>query len=318
MSFQPLRVAVEARDAEHDPGGVLGPVVVGGHRVVHERELDLAVERRLARRHAVAAPLAARDDRRRRPGLRRGGRRPPAEARDQRAPVGRSARTKRARRARGAPRRRSWNSSAAPTNAGSVPAGTRAAVRRVVAGRVQRDPLGPAAAAAAGAHLRLGARAARPAQPDQVEAARRAQRPGSCASRRRAAAVARPSRTPSRSSSKSERAARRAPGRRGAGSGRGGERTGLEDLPTGERTSHDQLEHGDRWKGPHRSAPGSRSCRTPCDATGRRSPGRRRAARCRARRPRTRAARRRRRSAARARRSSNASIFPQRSQIAWW
>src|SRR5829696_5701926 len=38
--------------------------------------------------------------------------------------VGR-ARTKRARRARGFPRRRSWSSSAAPTNAGSVPAGAR-------------------------------------------------------------------------------------------------------------------------------------------------------------------------------------------------
>src|SRR5215218_4541723 len=37
-----------------------------------------------------------------------------------------SARTKRARSARGLPRRRSWNSSAAPTNAGSVPATERA------------------------------------------------------------------------------------------------------------------------------------------------------------------------------------------------
>src|SRR5215213_3490731 len=58
----------------------------------------------------------------------------------------------------------------------AVRARTRRASRRaVVAGAVERRPLGPAAAAAPRADLRLGMRAARPAQADQVEAPRRAQ-----------------------------------------------------------------------------------------------------------------------------------------------
>ena len=58
-------VAVVARDAEHDRRRVLRPVLVRVDRVVHERELDLAVGGTAARRHAVAAPLGAGDDRRR-------------------------------------------------------------------------------------------------------------------------------------------------------------------------------------------------------------------------------------------------------------
>ena len=113
-------VAVVARDPEHDPRRLLGPVVVRADRVVDERGLHLAVLGRRARRDGVAAPLGAGDDR----GLGRlGGARPHALAASgaRRRPVtwraARAvgwARTKRARTAPAEPRSRSWKTSAAP------------------------------------------------------------------------------------------------------------------------------------------------------------------------------------------------------------
>ena len=58
-------VAVVLGDAEHDRGRLVGRVVVGGDRVVHEAHLHHAVAGRRARRDRVAAPRRARDDRRR-------------------------------------------------------------------------------------------------------------------------------------------------------------------------------------------------------------------------------------------------------------
>ena len=126
-----------------------------------------------------------------------------------------SARTKRARSARGVPRRRSWNSSAAPTNAGSVPAGTRPRSGPWSPMACSVAHARPAAAAAAGADLRLGVRAARPAQADQVEAPRRAQHAGRAPAARAAAAARRRTRRDRARTARS--AARRAPARRGAG-----------------------------------------------------------------------------------------------------
>ncbi len=228
MSFQPVRVAVVAGDREDDPRRLLRRVVVGGHRVVDEGELDLAVDRRLARRHAVAAPGAAGDDRRRLRRPERGG-----LSRAASVAVG-WARTKRARSSRGTPRRRSWNSSAAPVKAGSVPAGSRPWSGRWSPSRVQGHPARPAAAAAAGAQLGLGVRAVRPDEAHEVEAARRAQDPGgapAAGGRGGRAALERAGEV----ELEHEIVARRERGHGGAQADRcGGERAGFESLPTGE------------------------------------------------------------------------------------
>jgi hypothetical protein len=65
-------VAVVLGDAQDDSGRVLGRVVVGVDRVVHERHLDLAVAGRDARRES-GPPLVARDHRGRAGGLRAAG-----------------------------------------------------------------------------------------------------------------------------------------------------------------------------------------------------------------------------------------------------
>ena len=220
-------VAVVARDAEHDRGGVLRAVVVGRDRVVDEGELYLAVAGGRARGHGVAAPFGARDDHGR-PGLggARAAGRAPAAATPRRAPARRATaavgrvRTKRTRRPRALPRSRSWKlvGGARPRRLG---AGGRARRRRA------RGRRAGAAAPSASSRRRAGgraaatstARAARPAHADQVEAARRAQDPG-----RAPAAGGRRARRPAsaRSSSNSEV---------GSASGAGRERS----APAGER-----------------------------------------------------------------------------------
>ena len=67
MSFQPFVSRWYLAIPSTIAGGVLGRVVVGGDRVVDERDLHLAVARRRARRHASAPQRVARDDRRRLP-----------------------------------------------------------------------------------------------------------------------------------------------------------------------------------------------------------------------------------------------------------
>ena len=163
------------------------------------------------------------------------------------------ARTKRPRSARGAPRRRSWNSSAAPVNAGSVPVGSGPRSGPWSPAGCSCHPARPAAAAAAGAQLGVGLRAARPVQADEVEAARRAQH------RRGLPAAGGPRGAPAPEHAvevelEDEVVAVRQRRQGGAqADDRGGGRAGLQSLPAGERTTgHEQLEHGDRWKGPHR------------------------------------------------------------------
>ena len=166
-----LRVAVVAGDGEHDPGRLLGRVVVGGHRVVDERHLDLAVDRRLARRDAVAAPRAARDDGRGSAGL-GAARQARRHARGRLCPHEAGAQL-----ARGAAQAQLELVGGA--GEGRVGAGRQPpAVGPVVADRVQRHPARPAAAALACAQLRLGVRAARPDEAHEVEAPRRAQHAG--------------------------------------------------------------------------------------------------------------------------------------------
>ena len=114
-------VAVVAGDAEHDPGGLLRRVVVRRDRVVHERGLDRAVLGGRARRHGVAAPLAAGDH-----AHRRG--RPPGADGPRRARGGAGARRRGARRSRSAARARSGRAARAGCRAGA--AGTRRRRRR--------------------------------------------------------------------------------------------------------------------------------------------------------------------------------------------
>ena len=215
-------VAVVAGDAEHDRRRVLRPVIVRGHRVVHERDLHVAVDRVRPRRHGVAAPLAARDHG-------HGRARPPASAprrvrrprRRRRRPTRRatvavgSARTKRARSGARAPAQAQLELVGGAGERGVGTCGRGAArVGPVVAGRVQRQPVGPRAAAAARAHLRLGVGPARPAQPDQVEPARRAQHARGAPA---GGGGARPSGSASRSSSnRAGREANARPGERRA------------------------------------------------------------------------------------------------------
>ena len=255
----PVAVAVVARNGQHDRGRVLRVVVVRGHRVMNERELDLAVDRSRARRHCGGAPRRARDDR---------GRARLGDAGDAAAEAPRQP----ARHARGRERAHEARAQAARVAAqaqlelvggadeGGVGAGRGApAVRPVVARRVQRRPLGPAAATAAGAYLRLGRGAVRPRQADEVEAPRRVEHA-----------------TPPPAAGRGGRGTRREPverqleqrggaccERRGgrAEPGRRGDRgAGAEDLPAGEGTAgHDGLQHLDRPKGPHFVA-----CTNPC------------------------------------------------------
>ena len=174
-------VAVVAGDPEHDPRRVLGVVGVGRHRVVHERDLDRAVVGGRARRDGVAAPLGPGDHAHRRAlDLAAGGdARAPAQALADPAGDGRGrqgAHEAGAQRARVAAQAQLELVGGADERRVGAGDGARA-VGPVVAHDVQRRPRGPAAAAPARAHLRLGVAAARPAQADQVEAARRAQHP---------------------------------------------------------------------------------------------------------------------------------------------
>ena len=182
------------------------------------------------------------------------------------------------------------------------------AVRAVVAGGVQRQPLGPTPAAAPGAHLRLGGAAARPAQADQVEAPRRPQHRRSCASPRpRRCAVASGA---ERSSSNSVAGpASAVPGRSDPAA------TAAAPRPRASRRfrrrrgtpvcnpSPPRRVRSFRWRSALRRA---------------RRPGRRRAARCRARRRRSRAGAPTPSISRSSSGSSKASRRPQRSQIAWW
>src|SRR4051794_1862064 len=162
-------VAVVARDREDDAGRVLGCVVVGVDRVVDEGGADLAVLRRRARRHRVAAPLRARDDRHRRALLRRARRAGVDGARAAGAYAVQDQAVQRARDAQ-------LDLGAAPGPARVGAARAAAAVGAVVAGGVQRQPRRPAPAAPAGAQLAVQMRGARPAQAGQLEAAGHAQR----------------------------------------------------------------------------------------------------------------------------------------------
>ncbi len=62
-------VPVVLADRQHDSGGVLGGVVVGRHRVVHERHVDASVTGTGTRRAAPGLPDVAADDRGRPGGL---------------------------------------------------------------------------------------------------------------------------------------------------------------------------------------------------------------------------------------------------------
>src|SRR5215211_1769285 len=125
-----------------------------------------------ARRDAVAAPLGARDDRRRAelPGPPRRARQLPAAAGGARSRAG--ADEARAQTAR-MPRQTQLElvGRAGPGRVGAGGAAT--GVRPVVARVVQRGPARPAAAAPPRPDLRLDVAAARPAEPDQVEPLRR-------------------------------------------------------------------------------------------------------------------------------------------------
>jgi hypothetical protein len=152
-------VAVVARDPEHDPRGLLGRVVDGGGGVVDERRLDRAIARTRARRHLVGAPARARDDV---------------------GPAGLGAAGAGRRRVRQRAHEAQLEVAAMAAQpeldlvggAGEGRLGARD-VRGV--GSVQRGPARPAAAARARSDLGLHARAGRPAQAGEVEAARRAQ-----------------------------------------------------------------------------------------------------------------------------------------------
>ena len=285
------------------PGRVLRPVVVRADRVVDERGLHDAVARAGARRDGVGAPRAARDDRRRaRPG--------------RRAPRGRRGARRRARartRAVSPPRARraarSWSSSAAPVNAGSVPGGARARRRgrgrpsaAAAPTRVQRPPR------RARAHLRLErARRAPSAGRRGRSGAARAAR-ASCASRRRQRARRRLVGEVEREAAPGG-GARRGSAVSGAGCGGGAEAEGLAAGELSERHDH----------GPN-TASGPKRSRVRCAVNQflREHSGQepRSTTSCVAdlvAEPLADAVDQRSSSS-----SSNASIFPQRSQIAWW
>ena len=165
-------VAVVARDAEHDRRRVGGCVAVRRRRVVDERDLHLAVVRRVARRHRGGAPRLAGDDRGR-ADLAGGG------AAGPRAPGG-------ARRPLPGPSGRSARAARAGGRGGAAGRGRRCPSTPARCRRARRPPSGPwSPAACSGTHgvqppPRRRARtcasrvaAARPAQPDQVEPARR-------------------------------------------------------------------------------------------------------------------------------------------------
>ncbi len=233
-----------AGDGEDDAGRVLGPVVVGRHRVMDERDLDLAEDRGLARRDAVAAPRGARDDRRRRAGL--GGAR--LRALQPAGETGVQARGRQRAHEAGAQVARGAAQAELELVRGADERGVRAdgelpPVGAVVAGGVEGDPVGPAAAAAAGAQLRLGARSTRPAQADHVEAARRAQD-----------AARAPAGGGGAGAAEVDGHLEQRVGPRGDRRGGGPEPdhgccggSGFEDLPAG---VHDLLQHGDGRKGP--------------------------------------------------------------------
>ena len=162
-------VAVVLGDAEHDPRRVRRAVVVRVDRVVDERELDLAGARGVARDDGVAAPLRAGDDRRRARDLAARRRADPAARRAGGRAGAHEAGVQPARAA--AQAELELVGVAGPDRVGAGP--RRGGVRAVVAGRVQRRPARPAAAAAAGADLRVDVGGAAPAEPDQVEPARR-------------------------------------------------------------------------------------------------------------------------------------------------
>ena len=174
-----VRVPVVLRDPEHDRRGVGGRVVVRGDRVVDEGDPDVAVGRQRARWDLRSGPGRARDvGRRRHRPERLGGARGVAEAptgppRGQ-SPPGAGADADQVDAQRGAD-----GSAGAQLElvAGAGPHGVRGAaagagVRRVVAVDGERHPRAPAAVAPAGPHLDVPAQ---PAQPEEVEAPRRAQ-----------------------------------------------------------------------------------------------------------------------------------------------
>ncbi len=162
-------VAVIAADREHDRRAVLGPVVVGVDRVVHEARLHGAVARRAARRALIGAPLprAARSAARRlRPA------RSPARPRARRTRVCAARRsavsprssavalpvalTKCARRLRG------WRSCAAGRRRRRPPTRARRRAARVVAGHLRpRTPVAAGSVAHADARRRALARRSR-------------------------------------------------------------------------------------------------------------------------------------------------------------
>ena len=241
-----------ARDPEHDAGRLLRPVVVRAHRVVDERGLHLAVLRRAARRDGVAAPLGAGDDQRL-AGLGCTGTRPgrgPCAARAAghvaRGPRGRlGADEARAQPAGGAAEAELEDVGRAGVG-GLGAGGGVAAVGRVVAGGVQRQPRRPGAAPLAGADLRLEAPAALPAQPHQVEAPRRVEHLRRAPATRGVGAVV----------GERELEQRRPGSERGAGAedpaGDGGG-TETEGLPAVEAAAdHAGSEHGIAQKGPVR------------------------------------------------------------------
>ena len=177
-------VDVVPGDGEHHRRRVLRPVLVDVDGVVDEGELDLAVGRRAAELEAVAAPGAARDDRRRaRAAPRRGqaraagdGGRGVDEAGAQAAHVAAQPELELV----GGPGPRRVGADRPAPGVGAV-----------VAGGVQVRPAAPAPALAADAHLRLDPAPAPPAEPEEVEPVRRREHAGGAPARARGGRVAR-------------------------------------------------------------------------------------------------------------------------------
>ena len=181
MSFQPLVSRWYLAIAEHDRGRLLGRVVVGGDRVVHEGHLHHAVVGRRARRHASRRPTPAR-------GMIGGGV-PGCGAACCFGLAGRP----RARRptaarpgtatkwTRSAPRRRrvarSCSSSQPPAHTGSEARSPLPVSGAWSPWTASAHPRAPAPAAPAHAHLEAPARGVGAAHAEQVEAPRRAQHP---------------------------------------------------------------------------------------------------------------------------------------------
>ena len=184
-------VAVVAGDAEHDARRLLRPVGVRAHRVVDERGLHLAVERRRARRDRVAAPLAAGDDQRRDLGaagadLGAGARLAAGAAGDVAGGAGdRLGADEAGLQALGGAAEPELEDVGGAGVGGLGAGGGVAAVGGVVAGRVEREPRRPRAAAACGRGPapRASRRASSAAPSGRSAAARGGRR--SCASRRR-------------------------------------------------------------------------------------------------------------------------------------